>query len=65
MSRPRSFIVLDDSNDYADCGRDTKFNPLVLDEIQAADDTNKDIGQLNRMLKDVSIRRRLNILEIF
>jgi hypothetical protein len=30
---------LERSNDYADCGRDTKFNPLVLDEIHAADDT--------------------------
>jgi hypothetical protein len=33
---------LDDSNDYAD-GRDTKFNPLVLDEIQAADDTDTSV----------------------
>jgi len=31
----RSFIVLEDSNDHA--GR--KFNPLVLDEIHAADDS--------------------------
>jgi hypothetical protein len=34
----RSFIILERSNDYADCGRDTKFNPMVLDEIHAADD---------------------------
>jgi len=29
---------LEDSNDYAGCSRDTKFKPLVLDEIHAADD---------------------------
>jgi integrase len=31
----------------------------------AVKSANKDIGQLSRMLKDVSIRRRLNIPEIF
>jgi hypothetical protein len=30
---------LKDSNDYAGCSRHTKFKPLVLGEIQAADDT--------------------------
>jgi hypothetical protein len=30
---------LERSNDHAGCGRDSKFNPLVLGEIQAADDT--------------------------
>jgi hypothetical protein len=29
---------LERSNDHAGCGRDSKFNPLVLGEIQAADD---------------------------
>jgi hypothetical protein len=35
---PRSFIVLQRSNDYTDCSRDTKFKPLVLGEIHAAND---------------------------
>jgi hypothetical protein len=35
---PRSFIVLEDSNDYARCSRDTKFKSIVLREIRAADD---------------------------
>jgi hypothetical protein len=39
MNRPRSFIVLDDSNDDAGCSNDRKFKPLVLGEIHAADDT--------------------------
>jgi hypothetical protein len=38
-SPPRSFIVLEHSNDYAGCNRGTKFKPLALGEIQAADDT--------------------------
>jgi rubredoxin len=37
--RPRSFIVLEDSNDYARCSRDTKFKSMVLREIRVADDT--------------------------
>ena len=36
---PRSFIVLEDSNDYARCSRDTKFKSMVLREIRGADDT--------------------------
>ena len=36
---PRSFIVLEDSNDYARCSRDTKFKSIVLREIRAADDS--------------------------
>jgi hypothetical protein len=35
---PRSFIVLEDSNDYARCSRDTKFKSMVLREIRVADD---------------------------
>jgi hypothetical protein len=38
-SAAASFIILERSNDHAGCGRDSKFNPLVLGEIQAADDT--------------------------
>jgi hypothetical protein len=29
---------LERSNDHAGCGRGSKFNPLILGEIQAADD---------------------------
>jgi hypothetical protein len=36
---PRSLIILQRSNDNAACGHDSKFKPLVLGEIQAADDT--------------------------
>jgi len=32
---------LKDSNDYAGCSRDIKFNPMVLDEIHAADDSER------------------------
>jgi hypothetical protein len=45
---------LQPSNDYAGYGRDSKFNPLVLGEIQAADDnqpaldTASSYGQLPR-----------------
>jgi len=35
---PRSFIILGCSNNYAGYGRDTKFKPLILGEIHAADD---------------------------
>jgi hypothetical protein len=34
---------LDDSNDYAGCSRDTKFKPLVLDEIHPADDSSHNL----------------------
>jgi hypothetical protein len=38
MSWPRSFAISGRSNDHAGCGPDSKFKPLVLGEIQAADD---------------------------
>jgi hypothetical protein len=42
----RSFIVLEDSINYAVCSRDTKFKPLDLGEIQAVDDSrNHDPGR--------------------
>ena len=37
---------------------------VVEDEV-AAKTANKDMGQLSRMLKDMSIRRRLNLPDIF
>jgi integrase len=37
---------------------------VVADEV-AAKSANKDMGQLSRMLKDISIRRRLNLPDIF
>ena len=44
------------SNDYADCGRDTKFNPLVLDEIHAADDT-RSPRTIEQMLENMFVGR--------
>jgi DDE family transposase len=38
---PRSFIVLQRSNDDADCGHLSKFKPLALGEIHAADDSDR------------------------
>jgi hypothetical protein len=37
----RSFIVLEDANDYASSSRNTNFKPLVLGEIQTVGDTTK------------------------
>ena len=37
----------------------------VVDDDVAAKTANKDMGQLSRMLKDMSIRRRLNLPDIF
>ena len=37
----------------------------VVDDKVGAKTANKDIGQLSRMLKDMSIRRRLNLPDIF
>jgi hypothetical protein len=41
MSWPRSFAISGRSNDHAGCGPDGKFKPMVLGEIQAADDSRK------------------------
>ncbi|HEX3861124.1 MAG TPA: tyrosine-type recombinase/integrase [Stellaceae bacterium] len=49
-----------DALDYADWWR----NRVVCGEANAKT-ANKDIGQLSRMLKDVSVRRRLNVPDIF
>ena len=53
-------VTHDDGIDYVDWWRERVVNDNV-----AAKTANKDIGQLSRMLKDLSIRRRLNIPDIF
>jgi integrase len=53
-------LTIDDGIDYADWWRNRVSSDRVV--VKSA---NKDIGQLSRMLKDLSIRRRLNIPEIF
>jgi integrase len=58
--KPVNEVTRDDAIDYADWWRDR-----VTNENVAVKSANKDIGQLSRMLKDVSTRRRLNIPEIF
>jgi integrase len=58
--KPVNEVTADDAIDYAEWWRDRVINDDV-----AVKSANKDIGQLSRMLKDVSIRRRLNIPEIF
>jgi hypothetical protein len=58
--KPVNELTADDAIDYSEWWRDRVINDDV-----AVKSANKDIGQLSRMLKDVSIRRRLNIPEIF
>ena len=58
--KPVTEVTIDDAIDYTDWWRDRITSKNVV--VKSA---NKDIGQLSRMLKDVSIRRRLNIPEIF
>jgi len=58
--KPVNEVTEDDGMDYADWWRDR----VIKDKV-AAKTANKDIGQLSRMLKDVSIRRRLKIPDIF
>ena len=58
--KPVNELTVDDAIDYSEWWRDRVINDDV-----AVKSANKDIGQLSRMLKDVSIRRRLNIPEIF
>jgi integrase len=53
-------ITLDDGIDYCEWWRD-RVNEGELEAKTA----NKDIGQLSRMLKDISIRRRLNLPDVF
>jgi integrase len=58
--KPVNEVTVDDAIDYTDWWRDR-----IVNEDVAVKSANKDIGQLSRMLKDVSIRRRLNIPDIF
>jgi hypothetical protein len=58
--KPVNEVTVDDAIDYTDWWRDR----VISDDV-AVKSANKDIGQLSRMLKDVSIRRRFNIPEIF
>lgn len=58
--KPVNEVTADDAIDYAEWWRER-----ILNDHVAAKTANKDIGQLSRMLKDLSIRRRLNIPDIF
>jgi hypothetical protein len=58
--KPVNELTLDDAFDYSEWWRDR-----VISGDVAVKSANKDIGQLSRMLKDISIRRRLKIPEIF
>jgi short chain dehydrogenase len=58
--KPVNELTVDDAIDYSEWWRDRVINADV-----AVKSANKDIGELSRMLKDISIRRRLNIPEIF
>jgi integrase len=58
--KPVTEITPDDGIDYSEWWRER----VTSDEVEAKT-ANKDIGQLSRMLKDVSIRRRLNLPDIF
>src|SRR5262249_53099113 len=58
--KPVNELTEDDGIEYADWWRGR-----VVSENVAVKTANKDIGQLSRMLKDVRIRGRLKIPEIF
>ena len=58
--KPVTEITESDGVDYAEWWRER-----VLEEDIAVKSANKDIGQLSRMLKDMSVRRRLNLPDIF
>ena len=53
-------ITESDGIDYAEWWRER-----IVEENVAAKTANKDIGQLSRMLKEMSVRRRLNLPDIF
>jgi hypothetical protein len=55
-----SELTTDDAIDYAEWWRGR-----VLEDGVAAKTANKDIGQLSRMLKEMSVRRRLNLPDTF
>jgi integrase len=58
--KPANELSVDDAIDYTEWWRER----VVQDNV-AAKTANKDIGQLSRMLKEVSIRRRLNLPDLF
>lgn len=58
--KPITAITESDGLDYREWWRER-----VMEENIAVKSANKDIGQLSRMLKDMSIRRRLNLPDIF
>jgi hypothetical protein len=58
--KPITEITDTDGLDYADWWRGR-----VVSGEATAKTANRDIGQLSRMLKDVSVRRRLNLPDIF
>jgi hypothetical protein len=58
--KPVNELTPDDAIDYCEWWRDR----VVDDEVEPKT-ANKDIGQLSRMLKEMNIRRRLNLPDIF
>lgn len=58
--KPVTEITEADGMDYVEWWRER-----ILEEDVAAKSANKDIGQLSRMLKEMSVRRRLNLPDIF
>ena len=58
--KPITEITESDGIDYAEWWRER-----IVEENVAAKTANKDIGQLSRMLKEMSVRRRLNLPDIF
>lgn len=58
--KPVTAITEGDGIDYVEWWRER-----FLEDDVAAKTANKDIGQLSRMLKEMSVRRRLNLPDIF
>jgi integrase len=58
--KPVAELVVEDAIDYCEWWRGR-----VLENETDAKTANKDIGQLSRMLKELNVRRRLNIQDIF
>jgi len=58
--KPLAELTYNDAIDYSEWWRDRVMNDGV-----AAKTANKDIGQLSRMLKEINIRRRLNLPDVF
>jgi integrase len=58
--KPVATLTHEDAIEYREWWRER-----VVDDEVTAKTANKDMGQLSRMLKDMSIRRRLNLPDIF